>query len=82
MWPSATAPTPVIGAVAEARNIIKAIRELYGLDRELGDAERPLTTQETVEIDHSDLSNEELRILLALAERQAAARGNGVAHVA
>lgn len=70
VWPKATQANPVMAAVAEARGIIKDQRALFGLDRELGDPERPLTLEERVTIDYSDLSNDELKTLLDLAERQ------------
>lgn len=51
------------------------IRALYGLDRELGDPDRPITVEERVTVDYSDLSHTELDTLLAIAERQST---NGV----
>ncbi len=70
VWPKATQANPVISAVDQARGIIKDQRALFGLDRELGDPERPLMMEERVTIDYSDLSNLELKTLLDLAERQ------------
>lgn len=45
------------------------IRTLYGLDRELGDPERPLTVEGRVTVDYSGLSTDELRTLVGIAER-------------
>jgi DNA-binding transcriptional MerR regulator len=68
VWPKATQATPLIGAVAEARAIIKDQRALFGLDRELGDPERPLTIQERVSVDYSKLPTEDLLHLKRIAE--------------
>ena len=70
VWPSATQPNPNIAAVDQARRIIKDQRALLGLDHELGDLERPLTTEERVTVDYSDLSDEELDVLIRIGERQ------------
>jgi gamma-glutamyl:cysteine ligase YbdK (ATP-grasp superfamily) len=68
IWPKATQTNPNIGAVAEARAIIKDQRALFGLDRELGDPERPLTIQERVSVDYSKLPIEDLLHLKRIAE--------------
>ncbi len=68
VWPRATQTNPSIGAVAEARAIIKDQRALFGLDRELGDPERPLTVTERVTVDYSSLSTEDLLHLKRIAE--------------
>ncbi len=58
-----------------------AIRELYGLDNELGDPERPLTIiEERVTVDYSTLSDAELLTLRDIARRQPNVI-NGVGHV-
>lgn len=44
------------------------IRALFGLDRELGDPERPLTIQERVSVDYSQLPTEDLLHLKRIAE--------------
>ena len=68
VWSRATQANPSIAAVAEARSIIKDQRVLFGLDRELGDPERPLTIQERVTVDYSNVSTEDLLHLKRIAE--------------
>ncbi len=68
VWPKATQVNPNMGAVAEARAIIKDQRALFGLDRELGDPERPITVTERVSIDYTSLSTEDLLHLKRIGE--------------
>jgi hypothetical protein len=78
VWSRATQANPSMGAVAEARAIIKDQRALFGLDRELGDPERPLTVEERVTVDYSGLSAAELRTLVAIADRGHSLDGHAV----
>ncbi len=72
VWGRAIAPNGPIGAIQEARSIIKDQRALFGLDRELGDPERPITidVDAEVHIDYRRLTDQELDFLLNLAEQQ------------
>lgn len=72
VWPRAIGSPPSIGAVTEARSIIRDQRALFGLDRELGDPERPFTIDAEVrQIDYRQLTDNELDFFLAVAERLA-----------
>jgi len=74
-WAKATAPGAPASAVEMCRRIIKDQTELFGLAREIGDEDRPLTFQDADEQeDYDGLSDSEHATLLAIAERQEAAR--------
>ncbi len=81
VWPRATQANPSLGAVGEARALIKEQRALLGLDApELGDAERPIHVEERVTVDYTTLSDDELLTLRDIARRQPNVI-NGVGHV-
>ncbi len=66
----ATDPDPRAAAIVMAA--MAAERRMYGLDRELGDPERPFTIDAEATIDYTRLSDAQIDILLELFERQGA----------
>lgn len=79
VWPRAIATLPSMSAITEARGIIRDQRALFGLDRELGDPERPFTIEAEVrQIDYRRLTDTELDFLLGIAERLALTDGDSV----
>ncbi len=70
-WPAATNPQdPNVEAGNLCSRIIHEIRQLYGLDRELGDEDRPINVQERTPIDYSKLGTDEIKFLIRIIQRQ------------
>ncbi len=49
---------------------LEAVRKMYGLDRELGDEDRPINVQERTPIDYSKLGTDEIKFLIRIIQRQ------------
>jgi hypothetical protein len=68
-WDRASKPGAPVSVVEMCRRIIKDEVELFGLAREIGDPDRPLTIDDTRNVDYDKISDEDLSRLLEIAER-------------
>ncbi len=78
-WIPATASRPVLASVEMCRRLIEDMRAMYGLDTELGDADRPINVEGDIRVDIQGLSDADLDALLAIAEKQAIPGGEAPA---